>query len=408
MHRRNLLKALGAAPAVRNLRAAQPAPAPPALLPFLTRDADFYELSRGTPKPHTLSGEAQAAARLTPATWRCEITADPFVEEPHTKVPAKIEKPLTLAGGDALDLEMLESLGRRHAVHFIHAIQCLNMEAPLGQGIWTGVPLREVLALCGRIENVRRIWFWGYHNNDPKQVFQSSVSYTQCMETPPDSLPVMLAWRMNGEPLSAVRGGPVRMIGPGSHAYMSIKWLQHIFLTNDPRVNDTYALNNNDPDSFLKTAAYLDRTLDKRQFKPGEPVIVTGQVISGPSGLARVEAWLRRIEGTPAPLPDDAPELRQGPWLPCALQPQPDWNKALPPGIDPRQVLGFDRKTGKPLAWPPRYARCAFSVVLRDLRPGAYEVRARSVDLNGFAQPEPRPALKNGRNAIQVRRFEVA
>jgi len=38
---------------------------------------------------------------------------------------------------------------------------------------------------------------------------------------------------------------------------------------------------------------------------------------------------------------------------------------------------------------------------------GHYEVRARAVDLNGIAQPEPRPMMKAGRNPIQVRRFEV-
>ena len=33
-----------------------------------------------------------------------------------------------------------------------------------------------------------------------------------------------------------------------------------------------------------------------------------------------------------------------------------------------------------------------------DLAPGAYEFRVRTVDLNGFAQPEPRPYPKSGRN----------
>ncbi len=46
--------------------------------------------------------------------------------------------------------------------------------------------------------------------------------------------------------------------------------------------------------------------------------------------------------------------------------------------------------------------------VLRGLKPGKYEVRARAVDLNGFAQPEPRPIQKTGKNGIQVRQFEIA
>jgi hypothetical protein len=41
------------------------------------------------------------------------------------------------------------------------------------------------------------------------------------------------------------------------------------------------------------------------------------------------------------------------------------------------------------------------------LAPGKYEFRARAVDLNDFAQPEPRPVQKAGKNAVGVHRFEV-
>lgn len=37
---------------------------------------------------------------------------------------------------------------------------------------------------------------------------------------------------------------------------------------------------------------------------------------------------------------------------------------------------------------------------LKDVKPGAYELRVRTVDLNGFAQPQPRPQLRPGRNTI--------
>lgn len=381
--------------------------ASPKLHPILTADLDFSDVSRGTPKPHTLQGESLIHARLTPDTWRCEITADDFVEEPHTKVPAKLQKPLTIADGTALDLPTLMELGKKHEVHFLKAMQCLNIDTPLGQGVWTGVPLREVLKLCGKMHNVRRIYFWGYHNNDPKQVFKSSVSYTQCFETAPGDLPVFLAYRINGEPLSLLRGGPVRMVVPWSYGFKSIKWLQHIFITNDPRNNDTYASGNNDPDSFLKTAAYVDKSLDGKKIASGNPVFLTGQVVSGPSGVQRVEYWLRQIDGNPEPLADDADELLTAPWQPCQLESQPDWNRVLPNSINPKHLLGFDPQRGQPLAWPPRYGMCSYHATINNLKPGRYEVRARSVDLNGFAQPEPRPLQKTGKNGIQVRRFEI-
>jgi hypothetical protein len=405
---RTTIAGVVAAGGVPSLLAAEPAvPSVPLPMqpPFLTAAGDFVDVSRGNPKPFKLSLAAQVEARLTPETWRLEITADPYIEEPSVSVPATLERSLTLDSGNALDLPTLLELGKAHEVSFLKAMQCLNIDVPLGQGLWTGVPLRALLGLCGRMNNVRRIYYWGFHNNDPKQLFKSSVNYTQAMETAPGELPAFVAYRLNGEPISLLRGGPVRMIIPWSHGYKSVKWLQRITVTNDHRNQDTYANGNNDPDSYLKTAAYVD---DGPETIPdGQPIVLTGKVISGLSGVKRVECWVRRVEGKPAPLADDAPELLRGPWVECELQSQPDWNAILPRGVSPKRLLGFDKTTGKPLTWPPRYSVIAYSATLGDLKPGQYEIRARAVDQNGFAQPEPRPTQKSGRNGIQVRRVTV-
>jgi hypothetical protein len=251
--------------------------------------------------------------------------------------------------------------------------------------------------------NVRRIFYWGFHNDDPKQMFRSSLSYAQVMETPPGELPVFLAYRLNGEPLPLERGGPVRMVVPWAHGFKSIKWLQHIVLTNDYKANDTYAERNNDPESHLKTAAYLDEI--PKEFATGQPVPVRGLAISGWSGLLRVEHWLRPAAQD---ITDDDPAWESAKWVACKLaEPPADWSSILPAGISPKEVLGFNPKSGQPLTWPLRYSMVSWSAALAGLTPGQYEVRARAVDLNGFAQPEPRPILKSGKNFIQVRRFKV-
>ncbi|NIP95850.1 MAG: molybdopterin-dependent oxidoreductase [Akkermansiaceae bacterium] len=379
--------------------------APPAPHPVLTPAEDFETVARGNPKPHSLRGEALVKARLAPETWRLEITADPKVEPPHVRQPAELDRPLTIEGGNALDLPRLIALGREHGVKFIKAMQCLNIATPLGQGLWEGVPLRDVLRLCGRMNNVRRIYYRGFHNNDPGQIFQSSLSYTQVMETPPGELPVFLAFKLNGEPIPLIRGGPVRMIVPWAHGFKSIKWLQQIFVTNDHRINDTYALQNNDPDSALKTAAYVDD--GPKEVARGEPVVLTGLVISGLSGVKRVEYWVREVGTDAGRLADDDPELLRGPWIPCEITPPPEWDEVLPPGLRPHDILGFDRTTGQPLTWPLRYGMASYSAVIRGLKPGIYELRSRAVDLNGFAQPEPRAQRKAGKNNIQVRSVTV-
>src|SRR4029077_17473735 len=147
---------------------------------------------------------------------------------------------------------------------------------------------------------------WGFHNNDPKQVFQSSLGYNQVMETPPWDLPIFVAYQLNGQPISPVRGGPVRMVVPWAHGFKSIKWLQRITLTNDFKANDTYANNNNDPDSYLKTAAYLDEG-GPAMLKAGQPITLGGTAMVGWSGLKQVEYWLRPDAGTHGKIEDDDP-----------------------------------------------------------------------------------------------------
>jgi DMSO/TMAO reductase YedYZ molybdopterin-dependent catalytic subunit len=360
---------------------------------FLTSPNEFRDVSRGKPKPFTLKGEDLLKARLSPETWRLEIVSDGSTQ---------IEKPRKLEDGSAIDLPLLQELGQRHGIKFLKAMQCLNIAQPLGQGLWEGVPVRDVLKLAGKVNNIRRVYYYGFHNNDPKQLFQSSLGYNQVMETPPWDLPPFLAYRLNGEPISLLRGGPVRMIVPWAHGFKSIKWLHRITLTNDFKANDTYAEANNDPDSYLKTAAYLDE--GPEAFKAGGTVVITGNAMVGWSGLKRVEYWLRPDAGTHGNLADDDPAWKTAVWKPCTISPPPeDWGGNLPAGVMPKDVWGFNNTTGKPKEWPMRFSLAHWTVVLKGLAAGAYEFRPRAVDLNGYAQPEPRPYPKSGRNEIQSR-----
>jgi hypothetical protein len=54
-----------------------------------------------------------------------------------------------------------------------------------------------------------------------------------------------------------------------------------------------------------------------------------------------------------------------------------------------------------------RYSLVGWSVTLKGLAAGAYEFRVRTVDRNGFAQPEPRPYPKSGRNEIPYKPLVV-
>ena len=390
-------KASGGATAAPDDRVAAVA-APRPTKPYLTKASQFFDVSRGNPRPHSLRGEALEKARLTAATWRLEIVSDGSADITH---------PIQLEDNTALDMDALKALGKTHGVKFLKAMQCNNIPVPLGQGLWEGVPLRDVLERVGVKGNVRRVYYWGFHNNDPAQMFQSSLPFNRVMESPPWEPPPLVAYKLNGEDIPLVRGGPVRMVIPWAHGFKSIKWLQRIVLTNDYKANDTYALQNNDPESYLKTSAYLDK--GETKFPAGEPVLVEGTAMVGWSGLERVEAWVRPATGGDTKLVPDDPAWKSAVWRPCELmQPPADWDAMLPPKTSSREIWGFNPKDGKPKHWPLPFSTIAWSASVEGLSPGAYEFRVRTVDLNGFAQPEPRPYQKSGMNLIPCREFTVS
>ncbi len=368
---------------------------------FLTESGQFRDVSRGNPLPHKLRGDALIAARLTPETWRLEVFAEGN---------AKIKKPLLIKDGTAFDYAGLVKLGETCGVKFLKAMQCNNIAQPLGQGLWEGVPLRDVLKAVGKTGNVRRIDYWGFHNNDPKQIFRSTLAVNQVLDTPPGELPPFVAYRLNGQPISLERGGPVRLIVPWAHGFKSVKWLQNIVLTDNYHASDTYALQNNDPESYLKTAAYIDNPW-LEAVKRGKAVRIQGTAMVGWPGLERVEYWLRPAPETGTetkePIRDDDPAWQTAKWQPCVIEPPPDdWGGGLPDGVLPRDVWGFSPE-GKPKQWPLRFSIAPWSVAIHNLTPGRYEFRVRTVDQNGFAQPEPRPYAKSGSNAIQCKPIVV-
>ena len=84
---------------------------------------------------------------------------------------------------------------------------------------------------------------------------------------------------------------------------------------------------------------------------------------------------------------------------------RPEW-KTLPEGVSLAGVRGFDDK-GRPKEWPMRLSVAHWAALITDAAPGQYEVRCRTIDANGYAQPMPRPFPKSGRNNIQSVAIEV-
>jgi hypothetical protein len=288
-------------------------------------------------------------------------------------------------------------LAEKHKVRYLHMLTCTNVPGPYGMGLWEGVPLRDILWKTEPKRNIRRIFYYGYHNDDPKQLFQSSLPINRVLEEAPGELPVMLCYKLNGKWLSQANGGPVRLIAPGFYGNRSIKWLQRILVTNSYQANDTYAESNNDVESPMKTCARFIHTPDK--VKAGQLFAFTGLAQVGMTGLNKVQYWLKPAGRK---LPEDDPYFTLGEWRDAIILPPPlKWGSDLPDGKLP-DVMQFDARTWKPFTWPIPYTIVQWAAVEKVNNPGAYDLRCRTIDANGIAQPMPRPFGRSGINVIEV------
>jgi DMSO/TMAO reductase YedYZ molybdopterin-dependent catalytic subunit len=373
--------------------AAPPAPelakALETLEPYFTSQEKFRDVSRGKPLPHSLPDKKKREVGLTRETWKLEVVSDP-------DQPASLRHPLTHKNGTALDFAGLMTLAEKHAVRFAKVMTCLNIGCPLGMGVWEGVPLREVIWLTQPRENLRRVFYHGYHNDDPQQMFRSSLPISRVLEDPFDLPPVILCYKLNGQWLDSERGGPVRVIVPEAYGFKSIKWLTQVVLTNLYHANDTYAEGNNDVDTWLKTFA---ATLSfPATVKPGQPIPITGYAQVGLAGLSKVQV---SILSNATDLPAADRSFSNAPWVDAQILPPPKNWAALPDGKMLPGTLGFDPSTGQPRTWPMRLAKAHWAVLIPGLPAGEYTLRCRTLDDKGIAQPMPRPFQKSGHSAIE-------
>jgi DMSO/TMAO reductase YedYZ molybdopterin-dependent catalytic subunit len=365
------------------------------LEPWVTPTADFRDVSRGKPVPHSLSDEKKAEVGMTRDTWRLEVLSDP-------DKPARVRNEFKKSDDTAFDFAALMELAKTKSVKFPKVMTCLNIGCPLGMGIWEGVPLREVLWLAQPTADVRRVFYYGYHNEEPSQMFRSSMPVGRILEDPFDLPPVILCYKLNGEWLSSERGGPVRIVVPEAYGFKSIKWLSHLYLSNLHGANDTYAEKNNDVDSPLKSFA---ATFDfPTVVKPGQPIPVTGYAQAGISSVSKVQVF---IQNNAEDFPSGDKYFTKAPWQDAAILPPPaEWGGGLPDGKIPEGTLSFDA-TGQPKTWPMRLAKVHWATLLPGMPAGKYTLRCRTIDEKGNAQPMPRPFRKSGHAAIEQVTIDV-
>jgi DMSO/TMAO reductase YedYZ molybdopterin-dependent catalytic subunit len=180
----------------------------------------------------------------------------------------------------------------------------------MGNALWTGIPLRELLELAGVKDGSLQVQFQGLETGPgpsglPSNLFLKSLDLTNTVLDD-----CLVAYLMNGEPLPMLNGFPARLIVPGYFATYWTKCLTWIRVLDKPdenfwmktgyRVPDT-PRGNTSPEEFkagtVKTVpigrfpvrSFLGSPDGGSKIPVGMPLTLRGIAFSGFGRVARVE-----------------------------------------------------------------------------------------------------------------------
>ena len=114
-----------------------------------------------------------------------------------------------------------------------------SMQGLSSCGRFTGVPLSNLLQQAGVQPKAREVVFFGADRGAQEVVFRKqtfnleqqfgrSITLENAMKPEP-----LLAYALNGEPLTRAQGFPVRLIMPGWYGVANVKWLAEVHLQED-------------------------------------------------------------------------------------------------------------------------------------------------------------------------------
>lgn len=263
---------LAAQSARSRLRLPVTTPGPPAgsslqgLPPWQTPTRDFYRIDTRLVPPF-----------VDPDTWRL-------------RVHGLVAHELTLTFDDLL---------RRKFTEAWITLNCVSNPVGgdlIGNAWWSGVRIADILAEAGIQEGADAIL----------QTSQDGWTCATPLQAVTDDRNALLAVAMNGEPLPAQHGFPVRMIVPGLYGFVSAtKWLVDIEVTRFADVSAYWTDRGWAEQAPVRLASRIDRPAADERVASGR-VTFGGSAWQQHTGIAGVEI---AVDG--------------GPWRPARLAPTP-------------------------------------------------------------------------------------
>jgi DMSO/TMAO reductase YedYZ molybdopterin-dependent catalytic subunit len=269
------------------------------------------------------------------------------------KISGLVERPKSFS---------LAELKKMRSTEQVLGFECSGNRRPLqglsGNGRWTGVPLKMVLDAVGVKASAREFVFFGADRAEEdvdfrgtiskvEQQFGRSLSRGQALSHEP-----LLAWALNGEPLTRHQGSPLRLMGPGWYGVANVKWLSSIYVQEDQYLGKFQA-------RWYRTLR--GETIDG-EVKWKETAITRMQL---KSFIARVtkEGGSHRVLGVVlndgTPLKSVEVRVDDGPWQPAKMDP----------------------------ATSGKYSWKLFTYTWQGAAPGEHTLVSRVTDITGKIQP---------------------
>lgn len=241
---------------------------------WITPAKSFFVRSHFGPPP---------AEAVDPTHWRLTVAG-------------LVDRPLTLSLADLKQFEevtitaVLQCSGNGRAFHHPRVPGVQWERGAVGNAQWTGVRLTDVLQRAGvQRAGARHVLLEGADRpvSDKTPLFIRSIPLAKALH--PDTL---LVYRMNGEPVPLLHGGPLRLIAPGWMADACTKWLTAV--TIQEREAEGYYMQTayRHPIQPVEPGAAVPR----EQMHPVEAMVVKSLIVS-PSEGASLSSGPVLVEG---------------------------------------------------------------------------------------------------------------